>query len=221
MAREPRLVLPGQTHLVLQSALQGLAPLASAEDRADYLAALRGAAARLGVAWHGFALQGHAAWLLLTPPDAAALSATVQAVGRLFVSAHNRRQARSGTVWDGRFRCSVLQPGAHRLRALLLLDTLADGVPAASSAAQHLGEDDGSPALPAIPEYWALGNTPFEREAAYRQLAEAATDAPWRAGMMAAAARGQAIGDASWLAAQAQVSGRTLLPKSRGRPRRA
>ena len=95
----------------------------------------------------------------------------MQALGRRYVAAHNRRHGRCGTLWDGRFRCGVVEPGPTRLQALCLIDGAAAD-PGLTSAAHRLGGPrDGLLIDP--PEYWQLGNTPFEREAAYRRLLDA------------------------------------------------
>ena len=66
------------------------------------------------VALHAYALLDDAVQLLLRPPSDAALSRMMQALGRRYVAAFNRRHGRSGTLWDGRFRAGVVQPGrAH------------------------------------------------------------------------------------------------------------
>ena len=68
--------------------------------------------------------------------------------------------------------------------------------------------------------WWALGNTPFEREAAYRLLLnEGLGDR--RAALLADACRkGWAWGDAAFLADLAQQTARPVQPRRRGRPAR-
>ena len=92
----------------------------------------------------------------------------VQGLGRRYVSAYNRRHGRRGTLWDGRFRCAVVEAGAPRLMVLQLIDGQAEAI-ALTSAAHRTG---GSRLvwMTDITELWSLGNTPFEREAAYRAL---------------------------------------------------
>ena len=94
------------------------------EDRRQYLAALQEAARAHGVAVHAYALLDNQVQLLLTPPTEAALSRMMQALGRRYVAAFNRRHGRSGTLWEGRFRAAVVQPGAHALQSLRLIDGL-------------------------------------------------------------------------------------------------
>ena len=122
MARLPRLALPQHAHYIIQRGHSGRAVFADAEDRADYLAALRAAAAQSQVQLHAWALLEGEVQLLATPALGPSLGQMLQAVGRRYVSAYNRRHGRSGTLWDGRFRCAVVEPGAMRLAALRLID---------------------------------------------------------------------------------------------------
>ena len=70
------------------------------------------------------------------------------------------------------------------------------------------------------PEYWRLGNTPFEREAAYGRLLAQGLDAATLHRIEHAAANGWAIGSPQFLAEIAQRAGRPVRPRARGRPPR-
>lgn len=218
MARLPRLVVSGQAHLIIQRGHSGAAVFADDLDRASYLAALRETAASEQVQVHAYALLRAEVQLLVTPAEPGALSRLMQALGRRYVATHNRRHGRSGTLWDGRFRCGVVEPGATRLQALCLVD----GAPAESrftSAPHRLGGPRDA-LLIDPPEYWHLGNTPFEREAVYRTLLEAGV-APVMASLLRSAALGGwAAGSAEFRAGLAATASRPAQPRPRGRPRR-
>jgi len=215
MARLPRLVLPGLAHSLIQRGHGSRAVFENDDDRQSYLEALREAASVQKVAVHAYALRDDAVQLLVTPPQAAALSQMVQAVGRRYVSAHNRRYGRSGTLWEGRFRCAVIERGPWTLAALRWID----GQPAMTSAPHRAG---GARSLMLVdpPEFWALGNTPFEREAAYRVL-QAQGIAPEEAEALGAATvGGWALGSPSFIQQLAVESSRPVRPRPRGRPPR-
>lgn len=221
MARPNRLCLPGHSHLLLQRATT--TAFATEADYAAYRDRLFDAAPRRGVQVQAWCLLPDAVWLLLCPADCAGMSGLMQELAR---EASRRRAAARGTapLWAGRFRGAVLQPGAVALDALCAVDAAAQAeglVDAAgdwpwSSLAAHSGGDGR--ALPASPEYWALGNTPFEREAAYRALVAAGRGLGAWARLRAAAASGLAVGDASFVTAAETAAGRVLRPRRRGRP---
>ena len=218
MARLSRLVLPGQAHYVIQRGHNGQPVFADDADRATYEALLRETAAAQQVLLHAWALPATEVQLLATPPDAAALSRMMQALGRRYVSTHNRRHGRSGTLWDGRFRCAVVEPGAAVLEVLRLVDGLAtDGAP---SSAAHRSGGRRDPALVDPPAYWHLGNTPFEREAAYRRLLDTPLPMARAQALRRAALGGWAVGTVAFAAQAAAAAGRPALPRAPGRPRR-
>jgi putative transposase len=227
MARQPRLVLSGHAHHLVQRGHNLQAVFGDDEDRRQYLAALQEAARAHGVAVHAYALLDNQVQLLLTPPTEAALSRMMQALGRRYVAAFNRRHGCSGTLWEGRFRAAVVQPGTHALQSLRLIDGLVASPSgagkaqdsAASSAPHRLGLRR-DPLLTDPPEFWQLGNTPFEREAAYSRLLEQGLELAVRRHIEHAASHGWAIGAEPFLARVAQMLGRPVQPRARGRPPR-
>ena len=228
MARLPRLVAPGLAHHLLLRGHNAQPVFIDDDDRRAYLAALHEAARLHAVQLHAYALLDNQVQLLLRPPTAAALSRTMQALGRRYGAAFNRRHGRSGTLWAGRFRAAVVQDGAAARQSLLLIDSLAVRFGQApsvqanrwSSAPHRLGlQRDERVADP--PEYWQLGNTPFEREAAYAALLSQGLDAVQALHIEQAAAHGWALGAPQFLAQMAQQLGRSVQPQPRGRPRRS
>lgn len=216
MARLPRLIAPGQAHYVIQRAHPAATIFRDAADRASFLDALQQAAADQRVQVLAYALLDDEVQLLLCPPTREALSRSMQSLGRRYVSAYNRRHGTRGTLWDGRFRCGVLAPGATLLAALVLIDG-ASTQPEATSAAQRLGRT--RPGLVTDPpEFWRLGNTPFDREAAYgRVLAQGAPPAE-AARLRHAALGGWSVGPPEFVAEVAANAARPARPRPRGRP---
>ena len=218
MARLPRLVLPGHAHWVIQRGHGGRPVFMDDTDRIAFLAALREAAPAHGVQTQAWALPANEVQLLLVPADATGLSAVVQAVGRRYVGGYNRRHGWAGTLWDGRFRAAAVEPGAVLLDVMTAIDSLP--VPAGhTSLAQRLGGQPDT-LLTDPPEFWLLGNTPFDREASYRRrVAEglpAATLGAWRQ----AALGGWPIGSSAFQASAAEAAQRHAQPRRPGRPRR-
>ena len=124
MARLPRLALDAHPHWLIQRGHSASPVFADSLDRQAYLAALREASAAARVRLHAYALLDTEVHLLATPAQAADLSRMMQALGRRYVSAHHRRHGGSGTLWEGRFRCAVVEPGAVALEVLALIDAL-------------------------------------------------------------------------------------------------
>ncbi len=212
----------------MQRGHNGQAVFGDDDDRHGYLAALRGAAQANGLAVHAYALLGDQVQLLVTPPTETALSRTMQALGRRYGASFNRRHGRSGTLWEGRFRAGVVQSGVQALLCMRSIDTAA--------VRRGLAESPQSSAWTSAPhwlglrhdawladplEYWRLGNTPFEREAAYAVLLAQPLDEAALRRIEHAAANGWALGTAEFVAEVASAAGRPAHPRAKGRPPKA
>ncbi|WP_395138531.1 transposase [Schlegelella aquatica] len=226
MARLARLAAPGLPHAVVQRGHNRQPVFLDEEDYRLYLTALREAVLPLRTALHAYVLVPGEVWMLLTPSQPDGLSRTMQAVGRRYAAAFNRRHARTGTLWDGRFRAGVVEP-ARLVTAMLAVETLPQrrglvGQPDAwrwSSLAHHLGRRHDTLIHDAAP-FWALGNTPFDREAAYaRRLEEGLSGAEAEA-LEACALKGWVWGSAAFVAEVERATQRRAQPRPRGRPRK-
>ena len=220
MARLPRLSLAGQPHWLIQRGHSGSPVMADDADRLTFLAALTEAAAENQVQIHAFALLSKEVHLLATPTSAAGLSRMMQSLGRRYVSAYHRRHGGSGTLWEGRFRCAVVESGATLLDVMCLID----GMPGAlqepgTSSLDHRAGGAAHPLLVDPQPYWQLGNTPFDRQDRWRRRVAEGLPAGQASGLRAAALGGWAVGSAAFAAAVAELAARPAAPRSRGRPR--
>ncbi len=217
MARLPRLALAGHAHAVLQGGHGERPVFADDVDRAAYLHALREAMGAEHTAVHAWALLDDEVRLVATPADAGGLARLVQSVGRRYVSAYNRRHACKGALWAGRFRSAVLQPGPAVLDALVWADG-ASALPGHSSGTHR----SGGPAWPGLihpAEFWALGNTPFEREALWRERLQLGLPHERELWLRRAVMGGWVAGDPAFSAEATAAASRPSQPRPRGRPR--
>ncbi len=221
MARLPRLEWPGQMHYVIlrgHGVLPGPGVFTDTVDRKSFVDALRAAAAAEHVQVHAYALLHDEAQLLVTPTAPGALGRLMQAVGRRYVSAYNRRHGHRGSLWAGRFHSAVIESGELARAALQLVDG-ASTDPGASSAGHRSGAAR-EVWLNDPPEVWSLGNTPFEREAAYRALLIDGVPQAQAEALRRAALGDWVLGSAAFAAAAGRATARAVTPKPRGRPRK-
>jgi putative transposase len=225
MARLPRLAIPGHLHLVSQHTHAGEAALSDDQDLHGCRISVMEAARQHGVALHAYALLPTQVLLVATPAAANSLSRMWQAVGRRFGADYNRRHGRRGALWEGRFRTAVVEGAAHWLECCRHVEAMPVKMglcvsPAEypwSSAAHHVGARvEGGITEP--PGYWALGNTPFEREMRYRQALEQPLPEALERRLSEALAKGWAVGSAAFLASLGGLTERRVSPLSRGRP---
>lgn len=226
MARLPRLSVTDLPHLVLWQGHNRQAVFADDDDRQAFVALLIDAAAREGVEVHGYALLDAGLWLLVTPRREGALSRLMQGLGRSYVRRFNARHGRTGTLWEGRYRATVLAPD-RVLPALVLLDHEPVRVglapsPEAWAWSTHRHYAGIAPLRGVQPpaSWWGLGDTPFAREAAYRQRVHEGLPPAQAQGLREAAIKGWPVGDAAFLAALAAQTGRRTQPARPGRPRK-
>ena len=225
MARLNRLTVAGLPHHVVWVGHNGSAVFRDAEDRYLFKRLLTEVSLAHDLPIHAYALLDTQVHLLLTPKTAAVLPVFMQTVGRTYVRRFNLRHARRGTLWEGRFRCTVLEPGALVLEAMVLFDTEAmrgDAPDATARSAWTSGDHYSGLSterwLSPPDVYWQLGNTPFAREDAYRRLLAHGVRASRRQELLDAAWHGWPQGSAAflvWLAGHAQ---RRVTKARAGRP---
>ena len=170
MARQARTVIPGQAMHVMVRGNNRETLFFSDEDRRTYLEWLREAARQFGCAVHAFALMPNHVHLLMTPQSEDSLAKTMQSLGRRYAQYFNQQHRRSGTIWEGRYRSSLIDPDYFlRCQRYIELNPVRAGFesnPQSStwtSFSAHIGESSES-WLVDHQYFWRLGNTPFERQ---------------------------------------------------------
>ena len=225
MARLPRLTVPGYPHHIIQRGNNRQAIFLDEQDFTAMHALLAESARKFGVAVHAYVLMDNHFHLLATPSTAEALPLMMQAVGRSYVRYFNNRHGRSGTLWEGRYRSTLIETERYLLACMVYLDLnpVRAGIVAQplawpwSSHAHHLGQRSDRLVTPHA-LYWALGNTPFAREAAYAALVQAGVGSSEQAALTDAALSGWALGGADFVAALQKKSPRRVAKAKPGRP---
>jgi putative transposase len=227
MARLNRLAVGGCVHHVLQ---RGIDRRPIFRDAADFLRMQEDLAELCragGLAVHAYVLMPDHFHLLVSPSQAEGLSRTMQALGRRYVRWFNQRHGRAGTLWEGRFRSTIIEPERYLLDCMRYIELnplraalVADAATYPwSSLAHHLGLA-ADPLVTDHPRYWSLGNTPFDRQAAYARLCAEPLDGAVLASVRDSTHRGWPLGDAAFIEALARRTERRLVRKPVGRPRR-
>jgi putative transposase len=105
--------LPGVPCHVIQRGNNRDACFFAEEDYLFYCECLGSAARRYRVAVHAYVLMTNHVHILMSPEDEAGVSRVVQSVGRRYVQYVNRTYRRSGTLWEGRHKSSLVQAEAY------------------------------------------------------------------------------------------------------------
>lgn len=226
MARLPRLSVPGLPHLVEHGGHNRQPVFKGDADRQAFRDMLREAAAAASVAVHAYALGECRVLLLATPAGPGALSRMMQGLARRYTVWFNKRHGRAGTLWAGRFGATVIDPDTELVAAMRHIESdavLAGDASAPrerrwTSAAHHLGVDH-DPIVSDHLRFWALGNTPFERHAVYREVVSLPLSEGERQRFDEAVRKGWAVGTGPFVESLGQLSGRRTAPRRPGRPR--
>jgi putative transposase len=225
MARLPRLTLPDQPHHVIQRGNNGQPVFVDRGDREFFLSLLGENATRFAIAFHAYVLMDNHFHLLATPSTPDGLPQWMQAVGRRYVRYFNDRHGRTGTLWEGRYRSTLIQTDRYLLPCMACIDlnpvragTVTEARDYAWSSHGHYAGLRQDRFLTPHPLYWALGNTPFAREAAYAELVQNGISGADYAALTDATLRGWAVGDRDFLDSLQKTTQRRVLKSRPGRP---
>lgn len=225
MARLARLVIPGYPHHVIQRGNNREPIFGSVDDYQTLLDLVGQNAIRFEVSVHAYVLMNNHFHLLLTPQRGEGLPQMMQAVGRSYVRHFNRRQQRSGTLWEGRYRSTLIQSDRYLLACMVYMDLnpVRVGLVARagdypwSSFAHYAGQRLDKLITP-HDLMWELGNTPFAREAAYAELVAAGIDTHQQNALTDSVLSGWALGDPDFVADLQKRTQRRVAKGSAGRP---
>ncbi len=226
MARLPRLTVPGYPHHIIQRGNNRQAIFAAPEDYRTLLALVEEHARAAQVAVHAYVLMSNHFHLVATPETAEGIPRMMQAVGRRYVRYFNQAQSRTGTLWEGRYRSTLIQAERYLLACMVYLDLnpVRAGLVAGpqdypwSSHSHYVGASVDHLVTP-HPLYWSLGNTPFAREMAYAELVRSGLSAEQQSALTSSAMRGWALGDQDYVADLQKRTERRVAKRSAGRPR--
>lgn len=225
MARLPRLTLPGYPHHVIQRGNNSQPIFITPSDYQTLLDALHEHAQKYKVAIHAYVLMPNHFHLLATPESADALPQMMQAVGRRYVRWFNTAQGRTGTLWEGRYKSTVLDPQQHLLPCMAYLDLNPVRAGLVGQAVDYVWSSHGhyigqrvDKRITPHPQYWALGNTPFAREAAYADLVGAGISLGQQTALTDAVRSGWVLGSQAFVAEIQGLTERRLTKAVAGRP---
>ena len=177
MPRQPRLTLAGEAHHVIQRGNNKQAIFFCDADRKLFLGELEKGLLKYDCRLHVYVLMTNHIHLLITPGRDEAIGQLMQSLGRIYVGHINRTYGRTGTLWEGRFKSTIVDAedyvvGCYRyieanpVRAGMV--SQADDYPWSSYGANALGHSN--PLITDHEVYEALGPTTDARQAAYRAL---------------------------------------------------
>ncbi len=225
MARLPRLTLPGYPHHLIQRGNNRQAIFLALADYQTLIELVAMHASRFGVAVHAYVLMTNHFHLLATPETADGVPQMMQAVGRSYVRYFNSKHQRSGTLWEGRYRSTLIQSERYLLACMAYIDLnpVRAGLSAQpgeypwSSHGHYTGRRTDRFITPHA-LVWELGNTPFAREIAYAELVQAGISASQQVAFTDSVFGGWALGEGDFVSELQGRTQRRITKRTAGRP---
>ncbi|MES2999109.1 MAG: transposase [Pseudomonadota bacterium] len=225
MARLPRLTVPGYPHHIIQRGNNRQSIFAVTDDYETVLSMLEEHAKKAAVAVHAYVLMSNHLHLLATPETAEGIPQMMQSIGRRYVRYFNQRQGRTGTLWEGRYKSTLIQAERYLMACTAYIDLnpvragmVADPADYAWSSYRHyIGLREDKLVTP-HPLYWEMGNTPFAREAAYAEMVRSGISATQQKALTESANRGWALGEPDYVAELQRRTARRVSRSQAGRP---
>ena len=226
MARLPRIDVPGwPAHLVVRgNDRQDI--FRSDGDRIYFHRCLVETVRRHGVSVHAYVLMTNHVHLLATSNAAGSFARVIQAMGRRYVSYFNYLYDRTGTLWEGRYRSSIVEVdryllACHRYIEMNPVRAGMVGVPGDYPWSSHGFNARGRPDDLVTPHgvYLALGQDQPARQRGYSGLFECALGSGEIEAIRTAMNKGWALGGPSFCELVEDATGRRAAPARRGRRR--
>jgi len=183
MARLPRVVLPGVPLHIVQRGNNRCAIFHDERDYQFFLMCLQEGCEDHGCDVHAYVLMTNHFHMLLTPQAEEGPSNLMQFLGARYARYFNARHQRIGTLWQGRYRASIVDSDAYFLVCSRYVEhnpvragMVAHPADYRWSSYGHNGLGRADPLLRVHPLVESLGATPAERCAAYRAMFDEVLD---------------------------------------------
>jgi putative transposase len=183
MPRKPRFYILGVPAHIVQRGRSREPVFFEDDDYRAYLGWLVEASERYGCALHAYALMTNHIHILATPEKKQSLSLMMQYIGRHYVPYINYTYGTSGSIWEGRYKSSLIQDDQYLLTCMRYIElnpVRADMVNTPSmyqwSSYRSNAQGKHDIAVTQHPLYKKLGRNSMERMQAYKALFKAHID---------------------------------------------
>ena len=176
MPRRARMYIPDRPYHVIQRGNNREACFIEPENYLFYLELWQELSRRYGVAVHAYCLMTNHIHFLATPGSESALSNTLKVVGSRYAQYINKTYRRTGTLWEGRHRASLIQSERYLLTCMRYIELNPVRAGMVSRPEEYRWSSHGVNAwgdhswLSSHDEYRRLASRANERYYAYREL---------------------------------------------------
>jgi putative transposase len=196
-------------------------------DRCIFLGHVDEALAACACELHAFVLMSNHVHLLATGHIEGELSELMQRIGRKYARLVNLRWGRTGTLFEGRFRSSLVESESYLLTCMcyIELNPVRAGIvrhPREYGWSSYRQNASGMPGGRLVPHevYLGLGSEPDDRGATYRRLIQVGVSESELARIRISAAQCRALGSEAFASEMSARLERPVAPRAPGRPKR-
>lgn len=225
MPRKPRMYMAGLPCHVIQRGNNRESCFFSEQDYLFYLECLKDGCSRYKVALHAYVLMTNHVHLLMTPDDTEGVSRVLQSLGRRYVQYVNKLYRRSGTLWEGRHKASIVDADNYLLTCMRYIELN----PVRAGMVEHPGEypwssyganaqGDERPMVESHEVYLGLAMHQRERMRRYRSLFEVQLEECDIHAIRKATEYAVPLGSERFVQQIEKVLGRSVGKAKRGRP---
>ncbi|MBL4827423.1 MAG: transposase [Spongiibacteraceae bacterium] len=225
MARLPRLHLADIPQHIIQKGHNNLPCFFDESDYLFYLESLKIAADQYKVEVHAYALLSNSVQLIATPRISNAIASMMQSLGRRYVQYINHRYQRSGTLWSGRYKSSLIDSEAYLLSCYryVELQPLYQGITDSPekyrwTSFHHHTQTKPNHLIYDHRLYHALGENKEDRANHYRETFKQVFDTRLKEFIAETVSMGKILGDDKFKEKIEEIANIRLRPKKRGRP---
>ena len=226
MARLPRYSIINQPQHIIQQGRDGQQIFFEDQDYQYFHDCLDAAAYNYQLEVHAYVLMPDHVHILATPGNTDSISRTTQSIGRNYVQYFNECYSGSGTLWEGRYRATVVESRQYLLACsrYIELNPVRNGLVSkptdyrwSSYAHNALGKFDEM--ITAHKQYQQLGDDDKSRVKAYRALFKQKLGAEMVQQITDATLKGWVLGDSKFARKIEKLSGRRATQLPKGRPK--
>jgi putative transposase len=226
MARLPRYAIKNQPQHIIQRGRDGQQIFFEEQDYQYFYDCLEAAAYNYELKIHAYVLMPSHVHLLATPSNTDSISRTTQSIGRNYVQYFNECIGGSGTIWEGRYRATVVDSKNYLLTCSRYIETnpvrgglVKNPTDYRWSSYAHNALGKAEEMISAHREYLKLGNSDKERANAYRALFKQNLCSQTVELITESALKGWVLGDSKFARKIEKLSGRRAVQLPKGRPR--
>ena len=228
MARQPRFVLPGQPQHVIQRGNNRNSIFVDQPDYRFYLEALEEACRQHDCTVHAYVLMTNHVHLLMTPQTENGISLVMQSLGRRYVQYFNYRYRRSGTLWEGRYKATLIDSEEYLLTCYRYIELNPVRAGMVDAPADYLWSSyhyNGSGVYDSLVTphsiYINMGSSDELRQRRYTALFETVIEPTTIAGIRETTNKGWILGSDRFKARIKELIERQIAPRDRGGDRKS